>query len=133
MRMMASSSAITTRSDKWGPFRCPWCGWPAPSFNQTGVTASAWGSAVGAELVEQLVLLALELGDRVDHVLAVARHGVGVLARVVRLVRRTRGLRDQSADRGVVGVVPEHGELLVDLGELGAQRLEPRRVLREPS
>src|SRR5690606_11568008 len=90
----------------------------------TAVTAVAGPSPLalaGGELVEQLVLSAFELGDPVDDVLAMARHGGGVLAGIVRLLGGARRLGDQRPDRLVLGVAGEHVELLVDLRQLGAQ------------
>ena len=73
----------------------------------------------------------LQLGDRIDDVLAVAAHGVGMFACVVGLMGGPRSLGDQRSNRLVVGIAGEHIELLVDLCQLGTQRFQASRVLRQ--
>ena len=83
------------------------------------------------EPIEQLVLTPFEIDDRVGDVLPVAPHRISMLPSVVRLVCRAGRLRYQGPDGLIVGIAREHVELLVDLGQLGPQLLEPRGVLRQ--
>src|SRR4051794_35165487 len=112
-RMMASSSAISTRVGNMSPFR------PLP-FNHPGVV----GRSAGEEPVEELVAAGLEAGDRLHHLGAAAAHGVGVAPGVTMLPVGERGLRDEGPEVGVVGVVTQMDELLVDDPELLSQRAQ---------
>lgn len=118
---MASSSAITTRV-------------------ATGATVAGRGErSASAQLVEQLVLTHLEANDRVAHLFAPARHGIGMPLRLVVLAAGQRRLRDERSQPAVVGFVGELGELLVDDAQFVTQISEsfgerPQLTLdKEPS
>jgi len=95
--MMASSSAIKTRVG-------------------TGPSLSA-----GRELVEQFVEPGLERHDGTGHFLPAAGHGVGVPACVAVLLLGERRLGDEGPEPGIVGLLAEVLELLVDDPELLSQ------------
>src|SRR5947209_8614129 len=100
--MIASSSAITTRTATKGP--------PLP--------------AVGQQAVEELVLGLLESLDGLHQLGPAVGNGVGVLLGVVMLAIGERRLRDERAQAGLVGRLGEEGHLLVDDRQVGAQPLE---------
>ena len=86
---------------------------------------------LGHQPVEQLVLGLLEPADLVEHLGAVALHGVGVALGVLVLPVGERRLRHERPQPGVVGGLGEVAELLVGHGELLAELLEARADLGE--
>src|SRR5436190_18935575 len=102
-RMMASSSAMTTRTAT-----------QACSFAFFGL------SGLEDEAVEQLVLFLFELRNPGDYVVAAADHGVGVPLGLVVLAVGQRGLRHQRPQAGIVGLLHEDGQLLVQDSEFVA-------------
>src|SRR4051794_14030982 len=105
-RMMASSSAITTRTAK-------------------GVAPCGGLAGLDHEAVEELVLRPLEVGDRCHQGASAPGHGVGMALGVAVLLLRLGRLVDQGPDPGVVGVVGQGPELLVKHDELFAGAREP--------
>src|SRR5262245_2593078 len=97
MRMMASSSAITTRIVTGTSFRRSGAPGRAHSTASHRRTAPAVApTSRPGQAVEELVLAHLELGDLGHHALAVLAHRVDVLAGLVGLLRRRRGLRHEG-------------------------------------
>src|SRR4051794_37929798 len=110
MRMMASSSAITTLIVTVVLSAAG----TAHSTASHRRTATLGGTTSGrAEPIEQLVLADLQLGDLGGDVVPVPAHRVGVPAGVVGLVGRRRRLRHEGPQRELVSLVDELGELLV--------------------
>jgi hypothetical protein len=79
---------------------------------------------LGRHAVEEGVLLALELDDRLGDRIPVAGEGVGVPARIARLDVDERRLRDEGAQTGVLGFVLEERELLLSDRQFGTKALE---------
>src|SRR5205823_9925172 len=105
-RMMASSSAITTRMGT------------VVSSSSNGGRTRAGSAGLCSESVEQLVLFAFELVDRGLHFGSMAFVGVSVALGLVVLPIGKRGLGDERTDASVVGGVVEVGHLLVGQDEL---------------
>jgi len=79
----------------------------------------------GHQLTEELVLTAFEVVDDGHQPTAGSEGGVGVALGARVLVAGERRLGDEGADAGVVGVVGEHEELLVENGQLLSGPDEP--------
>src|SRR4051794_4413004 len=115
-RMMASSSAMTTRTATE----------VAPSL--------CWGlSGFEDESIEQLVLRALQLGDAFDECGTASRHRVCVSLRFLVLPVGQGGLRHKGSQPGLVGSFGEDGQLLVHHGELVAGAPETVMDLLQPA
>lgn len=84
---------------------------------------------LSSELVEQLILTAFELADRLDHVGAVRSHRVGVRLRLAEVVACAGCLCHQGSDLEVAGVVGEMRQLVVDHAQLVAKAAQAGRDL----
>src|SRR5579875_150961 len=113
-RMMASSSAITTRLPMGVPPRI--AGGCAAGRRAAGRLAR-----IDGELAQQLVLAALELDDGVGQRTARPRCRVHVTLGVGVLVRGHRCLRYERPQPRLVGGIGADGQLLVEHGELLAR------------
>src|SRR3954470_15032058 len=113
--MMASSSAITTRTVTGVPF-----------------SRSPGSASLGEEAVEELVLRLLQLLDRGQQAITVASHGIGVLLGLEVLVLGERRLGHERAQPGLFGGFGEESELLVGDAQLGPRLLQPLRDLAQP-
>lgn len=107
---MASSSAITTRTAKWELLR---------------------SAGIGDETLEQLIDGAFESGDGGGGGGPAAPHGVDVALGVAMLPLGQGGLPHQGAHAGVVGLVGQHHQLLVEHPQLLARLAQVGRHLPE--
>jgi hypothetical protein len=83
--------------------------------------------------VEQFVLGALEFGDLVLQLTAVAAHGISVSLGLALVLTGEGRLRHQRAQPGVVGDVVEDRQLLVGDRQIVAQLAETGGDLAQPS
>src|SRR4051794_301544 len=102
-RMMASSSAISTRVGNDVSF-------PALPFNHPDVV----GRSAGHQPVEELVAAGFEAGDGLHDLGPAPAHGIGVTAGLTVVTVGERGFGHQRPEVGIVGVVTQVDELLVD-------------------
>ena len=113
---MASSSAMTTRVAKL-----------VPSFDRCVLARPG----LREQPVEQLVLIALQLGDLVEHGGAVPSHGLGMPLGLPMVDVGDGRLGHQGPQPGVVGGIGQMRELLIRDLELGAQLLQATGNLAE--
>ena len=99
---MASSSAMTTRM-------------------VTGARSSRFDVPSGAELIEQLVLAAFELGDPGDELGAMRGLRVGMALSITVVSLSQLVLGDERAYTSVVGIIVEVRQLLVEHAHLVAK------------
>ena len=79
-------------------------------FNHPGVV----GRSAGDQPVEKLVAAGFEAGDGLHHLGSAAAHGIGVAAGVTMVTVGERGLGHERPKVGIVGVITQVDELLVD-------------------
>ncbi len=91
----------------------------------TGGASVRWSARLGDELTEELVLAPFEIPDQGEEPAPGAQGGVGVALGAGVFVAGQGGLGDEGTDPGVVGVVGEDEELLVEDGELLAGPDQP--------
>ncbi len=86
---------------------------------------------LGHETFQQLVLNALQLGDLLHEVIAMAGHGLGVALSLVMFAIRQGRFRHHRTKAGVVGALHEERELLLGNRELLTLEPQPLGDLRE--
>ena len=84
-----------------------------------------WSARLGDELTEELVLAPFQIPDQGEEPAAGAQGGVGMALGAGVFMAGQRCLGDERPDPGVVGIVGEDQELLVENGELLAGPDQP--------